>query len=52
MAQIVPYVKDKRHRNGCIVQKAQEHIRMDMGGVKVKYYYFIIKLIIKLPKKE
>jgi len=47
VAQIIPYVKDKRHRNGCTVQKVQENIRMDVGGVKVKYYYLIIKLIIK-----
>jgi hypothetical protein len=47
VAQIVPYINDKRHRNGGIVQKVQENIRMDMGGVKVKYYYLIIKLIIK-----
>jgi len=38
---------DKRHRNGGIVRKVQENITMDMGGVKVKYYSSIIKLIIK-----
>lgn len=47
MAQIIPYIKDKRHRNGGVVQKVQENKRMDMGDVKVKYHYLIIKLIIK-----
>jgi hypothetical protein len=44
VAQIFPYIKDKRHRNGGTVQKVQENIRMEMGGIKVKYYYLTVKL--------